>query len=117
MGWELASERIYPTLTLLPEPTPLAVVELRIHEVIWEITQPTDFEKMLQKPKYQAILLEFYAKNGNPQSVENKIQLLESHGWTCRIPGSREQILKYLEFGYLCDIDVLDRDDYDAYCL
>jgi len=120
MSWELAPsfEPNFPPLKLLPEPEPLSVIELPVHEAIWKITQPeTDFEKMLQKPKYQKIFLKLYSEKGIQQSVEDKIKLLESHIWPCTIPGSREQILQYLEFWYLCDTGALDEDDFNAFCL
>lgn len=117
MSWELAPsfEPIFPRLKLLPEPEPFSVIELPVHEAIWNITQPTDLEKLLQK--YAWTLWKFYTENGNPHSVENKIQLLESHIWTCTIPGSREQVLQYLEFGYLCDTGALTEDDFNAFCI
>ncbi len=83
-----------------------------VHVAVWNITQSRiDLEELL--PKYAWTLWKFYARNANPQSIEDKIALLERIVVHCGVPyKSKMERLQNLEYAWLCDENLLTDDDF-----
>jgi hypothetical protein len=88
-----------------------------VHVAVWNISQSQiDLEKLL--PKYVWTLWKFYAENGNPQSVEEKIKLLERIVIHCGLPyANNTERLRNLEYAWLCDENALNDDDFKSFCV
>lgn len=86
-----------------------------IHVAVWKISQQQiSLEKML--PRYKWNLQEFYIANGNPQSIQEKISLLESKIGPCLVHcDTVEERLANLEFKYLDENRLLTGPDSSDY--
>lgn len=86
-----------------------------VHVTVWKISQQQiDLERMLLRYKWN--LQEFYIANGNPQSIQEKINLLESRVGPCLVRCETiEERLANLEFKYLDENRLLTGPDSSDY--
>ena len=117
----IAQQEVVEHQAPVPEnPHGFYVVETQIsepvHVAVWNIAQgQTDLQKLLAK--YTWTLWKFYAENGNPKSVEDKIALLLSIVEFCGIPyWNNTERLQNLEYAWLCDENSLNDDDFMSFC-